>query len=192
MKRHGEIVLNLYKFEELYWLLETQSGLEVEPIKNKKGELVGCRWQQLNCIITLIEPSRMENENTILQGTLIGSKSEIALKSEELANKLFIPWELHLPLYIVVHKVGDYGKDDITNLTLDAFLKAFVRIIIEELKESIGGWIPEDKQLIFSTMNWNYDVKLHSTYNFKDRDVSNIKSIITQRLLGTNYNRYYL
>lgn len=150
MKRHGEIVLNLYEFEELYWLLETYSELEVKPIENKKGELVGCSWQHLNCRVTLIEPSKMENEDTILLGTLTGSKEEIAFKSEELTSKLFIPWELHLPLYIIVHKVGDYGKDDISNLTLDAFLKAFVRIMIEELKESIGGWIPEDRRITFS------------------------------------------
>lgn len=192
MKRHGEIMLNLYEFKELYWILENTTRLQVEPMKNKSNEIVGCRWKQLDCNVTLVATSMMENEENLFIGSELNNKDEITKKSEELMSKLFLPWELHLPVYIIVNKIGDYGVDEQSNRSLNALIKSFVRIIMEELKGSVGGWIPSDKGLIFPNNNWDYDVELLHSDDYKDRDLSKFKCIIEQRVLGTNYYVYYL
>lgn len=189
MKRYGEAILNIYRMSELVEHLNNTSDLKVIPIENDKGEVSGFYWDQKGMKITLIVAGKINNETEWLENSNAGNITEISNKSKALSEKLFVPWELHLPVYIIVESkdTGDAPKEFV-----EATIKAYIRIIAEELMETVGAWIPEDEELVFSTDTWSYDVKLHKLDRIEDVDVTNLKYQINSRGINTKYYTRFL
>lgn len=192
MKRSGELMLNAYEIGELIQAFNEQTKVEVDSLTNDEGEICGACWKQLGCEVSLLVPEKIEKRLDFLEGTNPLTMEEIIDKNTALIEKLFLPWELHLPLYVVV---DDGGPDEVNteeSIAVEAWLKSLVRIISEELMSTVGAWIPADKKLAFAVDTWDYDVKLHKHDEVYDADVSDFFSVVGMRALGTSYYSYYI
>lgn len=191
MKRHGEAILSLNEIHEFVELMEEESNLNIHRILNDDGIVVGCSWEQFGCYITLLVPGELENEAEFFKDCDVKYEQEIAPKSKALVQKLFVPWELHLPIYIFVD-YNDEGYSDESKLEIEAWVKSFVRIIAEELMNHVGGWVPANKELIFSTDTWDYDVLMQPFIDVSEINLVDFKDLIERRVLGSKHYKFYL
>lgn len=188
-KKIGEAFLCLDEFFELTELVERDTTFQPISLLNNSQESVGVVWEHLGHKITIVQPEELEDERLLFEGLENDVLDNLEWNSSKLARKLFVPWELHLPVYIIVETEDDNFVDDkITS----AWLSSFTRIIMEELAESIGGWTPADKMLRFDKETWDFDVFLYSFRETQDIDLTNIKHLIEARTMGSNLYEEYL
>lgn len=192
MKRYGELILNAYEIEELIQAFTEQTEMEVDSLTNKEGDVCGASWRHLGCEVTLLVPEKIEDELDFLIGIYSNSIEEIKERNTALIEKLFLPWELHLPLYIVVDDCKETSEDIVESMNSQVWLKSLVRIIAEELMDTVGAWIPANKELFFLLDTWDYDVELQKHEEVVDADVSDFFNVVETRYLKSNYHIHFM
>ena len=189
IKKYGELFLCLDEFDEFVELIERDTMFNATPIYNNVEEIVGCSWDHLGNKVTIVKPEELEEEYLLFEGCDVGAPIDLEGNSEELATKLFVPFELHLPVYIIVEMNED---SDSQEKTTNAWLSSFIRIMMEEFAETIGGWTPANKKLTFDKVTWDFDVFMYSFREPREIDMTKVKNLIEVRTMGSSLYKEYL
>ena len=191
IKKYGELFLCLDEFDEFVELIERDTMFNATPIYNNVEEIVGCSWDHLGNKVTIVKPEELEEEYLLFEGCDdIGDRINMEWNSEELATKLFVPWELHLPVYIIAEMNEDSSVSN--DASSNAWLSSFIRIMLEEFAETIGGWTPADKKLTFDKSTWDFDVFMYSFREPHEVDMEMVKNLIEVRTMGSSDYKNYL
>lgn len=188
-KKYGEVFVCLDEFWELLEVVKRDTAFKTESIRNEQQEVVGLVFEHMGNKATILQPDKHELEHKYFQECNNKPVDDLKWNSEEMATKLFMPFELHLPLYVITEVKEDTGYD---NEVIDVWLSAHIRAVLEVLAELIGGWTPANNKLVFDKNTWDFDVFIHSYREPLDANLTTFQAQVEARTLNSDLFVQYL